>query len=320
MVTADLSATDWDAIATSTLFRGVSMEAVEGLLANCSVEEFAKDTVMLAPGEENTKVYLLLSGLVNVHLGAIEFPPHVVLGAGECVGELSLIDGRCVSAFVRVQQSCCAVVISEETLWRLINASHGVARNLLFILSGRMRSSNEAILDGVRLQRQFEHYASVDALTGLHNRRWLDEVFVRQITRCQNDGKPLVLIMLDVDYFKKFNDNYGHIAGDMALCTLARTLIAHLRPSDQVARYGGEEFLLIMPETTLHEAWVVADRVRLAVAATPVMTDDGTDLPAVTISLGLAEMRPEDTAEKLIAAADAAMYRAKQGGRNRVCE
>lgn len=320
MHTANLSATDLAAIATSTLFRGVGMESVEGLLENCAIAEFGKDAVMLAPGEENTKVYLLLSGQVHVHLGSIEFPPHVVLGAGECVGELSLIDGRCVSAFVRVQQPCRAMVIAEETLWRLINTSHGVARNLLFILSGRMRYSNEAILDGERLQRQFEHYASVDALTGLHNRRWLDEVFVRQITRCRCDDKPLTVIMLDVDHFKSFNDNYGHIAGDQALCTLARTLIAHLRPTDQVARYGGEEFLLIMPETTLHEARVVAERVRLAVASTPVMTDDCVSLPAVTISLGLTEMRPDDTAEKLIAAADAAMYRAKQSGRNRVCE
>ena len=296
------------------------MEAVEGVLAECSVQEFEKDAVMLAPGEENTKIYLLLSGQVNVHLGSVEYQPHVVLGAGECIGELSLIDGRCVTAFVRVQQTCRAMVIAEETLWRLINTSHGVARNLLFILSGRMRYSNEAILDGERLQRQFEHYASVDALTGLHNRRWLDEVFARQIMRCQGDGKPLTLIMLDADHFKNFNDNFGHIAGDQALCTLARTLIAHLRPTDQVARYGGEEFLLIMPETTLHEARVIADRVRLAVAATPVVSDERRDLPALTVSLGLAQMRPDDTAEKLIAAADAAMYRAKQGGRNRVCE
>lgn len=320
MHAADLNATELAAIATSTLFRGVGMEAVEGLLANCTVEEFGKDTVMLAPGEENTKVYLLLSGQVSVHLGALDYPPHVVLGAGECVGELSLIDGRCVSAYVCVQQSCQAVVIGEETLWRLVNASHGVARNLLYILSGRMRYSNEAILDGVRLQRQFEHYASVDALTGLHNRRWLDEVFVRQMARCRGDAKPLTLIMLDVDYFKNFNDNYGHLAGDQALCTLARTLIAHLRPTDLVARYGGEEFLLIMPETALTDAWVIAERVRLAVAGTPVANDEGTELPAVTISLGLVEMRPNDTAEKLIAAADAAMYRAKQAGRNRVCE
>lgn len=320
MYATDLSATDWAGIAASTLFRGVSLESVEGMLESCLVEEFDKDALMLAPGEENTKVYLLLSGQVNVHLGSVEYPPHVVLGVGECVGELSLIDRRCVSAFVRVQQSCRAMVIEEEVLWRLINASHGVARNLLFILSGRMRFSNEAILDGVRLQRQFEHYASVDALTGLHNRRWLDQVFPRQISRCQGDGKPLALIMLDVDHFKNFNDNFGHIAGDMALCTLARTLIAHLRPSDLVARYGGEEFLLIMPETALREARMIAERVRLAVAATPVTSDDGAALPAVTVSLGLAEMRPGDTAEKLIAGADAAMYRAKQGGRNRVCE
>ena len=123
--------------------------------------------------------------------------------------------------------------------------------------------------------------------------------------------------MLDLDHFKHYNDTWGHAGGDAALRATAGLLRAQLRPSDQVARYGGEEFCLLLPDTGLDQARVVAERLVLAAGRHPVGADDGAALPPVTFSLGLAALAGEQGAGQLLKAADAALYRAKQAGRNR---
>jgi diguanylate cyclase (GGDEF)-like protein len=211
-------------------------------------------------------------------------------------------------------------VIRQETLWALVNSSHGVARNLLYILSGRMRYDNEALVNSIKLQREFEHVASTDGLTGLHNRRWLNDSFRRQLQRCERNGAPCSLIMLDIDHFKNINDRFGHLAGDRVLCTVAQILLNMLRPTDLVARFGGEEFALLLPETPPPGAWVIAERLRKAIAATPTPFEEGKLLPPVTVSLGLAGMQPGQSLDSLLSTADGALYRAKSAGRNRIAE
>ena len=128
------------------------------------------------------------------------------------------------------------------------------------------------------------------------------------------------VLMLDVDHFKRFNDEHGHQAGDQALRALGQSLTGHLRPNDVAARYGGEEFLVVLADTRFEAAWIIAERLREAMAGHSLLKADGTPLPSITISLGLAQLNPEQSAESLIARADAALYRAKKGGRNRVSD
>lgn len=156
-----------------------------------------------------------------------------------------------------------------------------------------------------------------DPLTGLYNRRYLEENTQRELQRCQRRGLPLSVIMLDVDHFKRFNDEHGHTAGDALLTAIAQTLQAHTRDEDIVCRYGGEEFTVVMPETGSEDARRRAEEIRSAIATTTVVHLRNT-LGPTTASLGVATF-PFDgsTPAELIGSADTALYRAKTEGRDR---
>jgi diguanylate cyclase (GGDEF)-like protein len=155
-----------------------------------------------------------------------------------------------------------------------------------------------------------------DALTGLPNRRAFDEELAREVARAARAGAPLAVVVLDVDRFKGVNDTRGHAAGDAVLREIAARAAAAVRAGDFVARIGGEEFALLLHGTDLPGALDLAERVRVAVGAAPFQTGSGQ--LTVTASLGCAVLGPEDTAEALVGRADARLYDAKRGGRDRV--
>ncbi|TSJ88155.1 GGDEF domain-containing protein [Chitinimonas sp. BJB300] len=170
----------------------------------------------------------------------------------------------------------------------------------------------------MNLRENLRRQSIVDALTGLYNRRFLNETLERELVRANRQNTPLSLVMLDVDHFKRFNDNHGHEAGDQVLRHIAQLLLKSLRGSDLACRFGGEELTLIMPETDQVAALAKCELLREQIAQLTVRVG-GVVLPAVTISMGLAVYpRDGEQADTLIQHADAALYRAKNDGRNRV--
>jgi diguanylate cyclase (GGDEF)-like protein/PAS domain S-box-containing protein len=166
-------------------------------------------------------------------------------------------------------------------------------------------------------QAQLAELATHDELTGTFNRRHVDEVVRRELDRARRYGRPLTIGILDADHFKRINDGHGHQAGDEVLRAVAARCRDTLRASDVLGRYGGEEFVMVFPETSLAEAGTVAERVRAAVAGSPVVV--GARALDVTVSIGLAGLAAEHADPNgLLASADAALYAAKQSGRNRV--
>lgn len=172
------------------------------------------------------------------------------------------------------------------------------------------------------LQRDLENVrreALTDGLTGLANRKAFDNELKRVSEKAVTEGIPFTLIMLDIDHFKNFNDNYGHQIGDQVLRLVARTLIDGVKGRDVAARYGGEEFAIILPDTGLQNGVTVAEGLRRAVATKDVVNRTTSEkLANITLSAGVAEFSANERVEDLIERADAALYTAKHNGRNQV--
>ena len=167
--------------------------------------------------------------------------------------------------------------------------------------------------------RELEALAALarrDPLTGLANRRALEEALAREVGRAARDGAPLAVVALDVDHFKRVNDAHGHAAGDAVLAAVAARAAEALRAGDLLARIGGEEFAALLPGATLEAAAEVAERVRARIGAAPVPA--GEARLAVTVSAGVAALAPAEDGAALLARADARLYAAKRAGRDRV--
>lgn len=306
-------------LARLLLFQSVNPESIRRWIDQCSLQEFPAGSVLLSIHEPTKCLYIILQGRVSIRLGSVDNNPIAHAGEGECIGELSAFDGNPPSAFVRAETDVTTLVISHELLLELVDRSHGVARNLLYLLSSRLRSGNHAVTNSLKLQKEFEQHANVDVLTGLYNRRWINDYFQRFMARLQHEKTlpNLSVLMADVDHFKKFNDRFGHLAGDHALRCVSDALKESVRPTDMVARYGGEEFLVILPDTREGDAMMVAERMRAGVKQHSVEMSN-TIYPRITISVGVAHLIPGDDFAALIKAADVALYQAKEKGRDRV--
>lgn len=163
--------------------------------------------------------------------------------------------------------------------------------------------------------------AYIDSLTGIPNRRRMDEYLADELRRAARGNEPISVIMADIDYFKQYNDNYGHQAGDFCLQRVANAIKANLRrPADLVARYGGEEFAIVLPETSMDGAVALADDIRKHIESLSIAHEHSEVTGCVTLSLGVASAVPELQLSEntLLSQADEALYRAKQKGRNRV--
>ena len=161
--------------------------------------------------------------------------------------------------------------------------------------------------------------AVTDSLTGLHNRRYLDTHMPVLLTRAMGRERPLSVIMLDFDHFKRINDQFGHDAGDDVLREFAARLRKNVRGMDLLCRYGGEEFVVVLPDSDVEAARAVAERIRTAVSEAPFSVANGKHKVNLTVSMGIAGLRLiGDSAEALFSRTDAALYQAKKGGRNRI--
>ena len=186
-------------------------------------------------------------------------------------------------------------------------------RNLLdkLMISNQMLSEQNEKLQELAIQ---------DGLTGLHNHRFFQETLARNVDLAGRSGLPCSLVFMDIDHFKHFNDTQGHPAGDEVLKHAAKIISTDLRKSDLAARYGGEEFVLLLPGTDKSGALTLAEKVRHRIESHPFQGGESQPLGKVTVSIGVAAY-PDDATktEELLTAADQALYKAKQEGRNRVC-
>ena len=307
---------DYALAAQNLLFRDVDFASVEYMLERCTSRDLATGETLLHPDIPNYYLYLILEGTLSVQLVGKEAMEYTSLVAGDCAGDISLVDGKPPSALVIATQPSRVLAIPHDTVWSMVNHSHEVARNLLLIIAGRMRNDNNALVSSQNTLLQFEHQASVDALTGVHNRHWMNEAFPRALLRCRRNRQVAALLFVDIDFFKRVNDTYGHLVGDAALRTVAECMARNLRPFDLLVRYGGEEFALLLPDTDHAKAGILAERLRSTISGCDIQSGDARF--QVTASIGVALTDADKTLDVLLHEADQALYRAKDSGRNRV--
>lgn len=193
-----------------------------------------------------------------------------------------------------------------------------LSRNTLQLLFTRAIERINLTLSKVALQQLLNRFSYEDALTELHNRRYLDQMLTHELARGERTQTEIALVICDIDHFKQLNDNYGHAAGDHVLQIVAQQLRQAFRSSDIICRYGGEEFVVVLPDTCLEDARVRAEQLRMGMAAKSIVIE-GDRIGSVTLSAGVSSGRAGTIdADTLLQQADQALYRAKQSGRNRV--
>ena len=308
------------------LFRDCDHEQLAPMLAGCAI-------VRVATGErlEDTsraRLYIVLSGALTVvadkasenernNGGGTDGAVSRIL-PGESVGEEAVLDDTNNLSAIAASVDSELLVVNGELVWTMIDLSNGLARNLLRMLSFRIRAANALLRRRQKLGEFYRQMSMNDGLTGLYNRSWLTDMLPKVVATAHRAGTPLSLVMLDLDHFKKFNDDHGHLTGDDALRAASSVISVALRPSDFAVRYGGEEMMVILPDTTELLAVMVAERLCERMRAVKIFPDMRQQLPHMTASFGVALLAPGMDDLGLIAAADAALYRAKNAGRNMV--
>ena len=318
----------------SRLLDGVSDAAVLPWLTQAPVRSLVRGETLITLGTVHNTLYVLLSGELSVWLHADSGPlvPGQSAGnekstvarkevarilPGDSVGEQSLIDGQKPNAWAIAAQESQVLAVPADMVWQSMQEEPKIALNLLRVLSARVRNANAGLSQAMVYQQRLAQDAETDVLTGLHNRRWMDRTYPRTLRRHQSPAHSASLLMIDIDHFKRVNDEHGHMVGDLVLCHAARCIEIALRPGDLCARYGGEEFCVLLPEVDAAMATRIAQRICAAVFAAPFGLSSG-DALAVSVSIGVAGWDQQSPLGALIEAADAALYQAKRQGRNRV--
>jgi diguanylate cyclase (GGDEF)-like protein len=269
--------------------------------------------------------YIIRSGQTVVLKGDLQNP--AILGfrsTGEAIGEMALLENLPRSASVIALDVVTLWSFSRETFYQFLRENPLFSINLMNMLSGRIRKSDEERMRGYAREKQqvvaletLSRQATHDPLTGLFNRRYLDQILYGEIAHARQSGSLLGILMADVDYFKKINDTYGHRAGDLMLQAVGGVMKSCVRSADIVCRYGGEEFVIIMPGASTPTVNKCAEEIRSKFETLCVVSED--QKISATISLGAAIYPLHGSnVDEVFIKADRAMYQAKQGGRNRV--
>jgi diguanylate cyclase (GGDEF)-like protein len=309
----------------------------------CRQRPLAPGEALCHEGEEGHAMYVVLAG----HLVVSKSGKQVAVGSpGDCFGEMALIESRERAATLRALDETLVLEVPEVAFRQHVASSPESLMALLKVFSDRARHDLEALaadnikmhaysteveranrqLEEIRRQledrnRLLERLSALDTLTQIANRRRFDAVLRQEWRRAFRDATPLSLVFCDIDFFKLFNDTYGHPKGDDCLVRVAQAMDEAInRPADLVARYGGEEFVALLVDTDAEGARLVAERMRERVEGLGIDHRASSASPFLTVSLGVATMRPgaRMRPEELVRRADQALYAAKQGGRNRV--
>lgn len=280
------------------LFKQVSMALVASLLRYCQTLTLTNGEKLIVPGQTVDKVYLLLQGRMQVFEDAPTGNPVGRILQGECVGLSSFVDRQPCHVSIVSEGICRLLVLDEERLTALINTPTAVSRNLLFMLMNYLRKKAARAAEPPASAPTPNNY--VDALTGLHNQRWLDETLDRLIMRAATDRAPLSLLAVDLVDAPGLTAQYGQELLDMAFCEIAKMLGNSLRPTDLIARHASGRFVIMLPGTNPENAEMVSARIQEVVNNAEIVIPGVCVLPPMKIVTGGTMMSAFVSSRKLV--------------------
>lgn len=301
---------------TAPLFLGVSHRDIIAALRKSKLVSLAKSEILLKRGEYNNNFYLILSGRLNIQMTE-DSTPFALAGQGECIGEMSTLGDGFASAFVIAANECKLLAISQTAIWELIDTSHQAALNILRILSHRFSFNSRALSEPAEQQSGYTQPVMVDELTGLYNRNWMNDKLERYLQRGTVKNQQGCLVMLEMDKYQRFSEEFGSLGADLALRSIAHTMLTCLRPDDQAGHFIGPKFSIFLPNThSLQDAGIAAERLRIAISNSPIVLPSGDALPSISVSLGISQARQNDSLANLLERAMGALHQAQNAGGN----
>lgn len=310
-------------LASVPLLADLPGDALEAMRRRMAVRNLQAGMTLFRQGDPGRSMFIVRSGMVEIIAADAEGRKVrlAILGSGDCFGEISALDGGPRSASVVALEPTELLELSRDDLWEYLEHHPPLMRRVLQLVCHRLRAADMHLLGIEGARRNLEFLALTDGLTGLANRRRFDEELPREVARATRGNQPLALLMLDVDLLKRYNDAFGHAAGDSLLQRIATAIASATRASDLATRYGGDEFAVILPGTDAEAAARVAERIHQLVEVLAPETSAAAPGHTASISIGIAALRPDgDSAEALLRRADEALSRAKAEGRNQVRE
>ncbi len=305
------------------ILSGLSEGEIAEILSRFGTSDFGEGDILFAEGDEGKELYVVESGEIAVSIGLPGGGEKEIarVAPGDFFGEMSIFEDAPRSATCRARAAAKLLSLNRESFFRLIDDRPDIAvkmmSRMLNIATKRLRSTSRFVADTVRWGEEARRRAITDDLTGLYNRRYLDEALKDQFALASRKGHPLSVVMMDLDNFREINERYGADAGDRAIVAVAEQFRRHLRKADIPARYGGDEFIALMPDADLGLAEETAESIKEAVRGISIHEEHGAVL--VTVSQGIASFpSTESTLKGLLAGADRALYAAKERGRDRI--
>ena len=310
---------------TVRIFSDLSAAELHALSKVLHAHQLKKGEVLFRQGDPGGELFVVESGSVGIAVTLSDGKDLEIVDfrRGDFFGEMSVFEKAPRSAGCYAKNRCRLLSLHAAALSRLTMeqtaAVMKIMRQMLRVTLQRMRDAGDFLYETVRWGEEARRRSITDPLTGLHNRRYLDETMAEYLERARSRAQPLAYVMLDLDHFRQINEEYSQEIGDRVIVAASECFRRHLRSTDAAARYGGDEFTFILPATTGEEARTIMEAIRREVAEMDILRGLGGAIERVTTSQGIACF-PENAGdpEGIRQAADAALYRAKEMGRNRV--
>lgn len=307
------------------LFSLLTVEEIRKIINSFHPIDIENGEILFKEGDEGNELYIIQSGKVasSVMLPNGTKREVAVFGKGDFFGEMSIFENSHRSATCYTKEKCHLLSLRERDLFELILYNPEIAIKIMYrmlnITTERLLDRNEFLSDMVHWGEEARKRAITDKLTGIYNRRFLDDALEDYFTAAKNTKRPMSLIMIDIDHFQFISETYNQKEVNLIILEIVSVFKKYFREKDIIARYGGDEFSVIMPDTDTEEAKKIAMNICKYISELDMSKVIKRDVPRITISQGIATY-PENTGDidTLRSLADQSMYRAKDEGRNRV--